>query len=82
MTRANRVKEILELAKNWFETQDIYYRDKIKSLVEVVPADETRIECLARMHFIEFPEDTYYTNAFLDCVQDYIANGRITLHRM
>ncbi len=82
MTRANRVKEILELANNWLETKDIYYRDKIKALVSVVPSDETRVEALARLHLIEFPEDTYYAQAFMDAVADWRANGRITLHRI
>ena len=72
--RANtELSKLFDWAASWMETGDIYYRDLIKSAVEIPSEKDGRFAAICRSHFIEFPQDAYYAAKFNDAVQEWKA---------
>jgi len=64
---------LMELAIQWVDTGDIYYRDTLKSKITLTPG---KFEDLCAKALIEFPNDPHHINRFLDA----IAEGRLIKH--
>lgn len=72
--RANAdLARLFDWAAAWVETKDIYYRDLIKSEVDIADDSDSYFRAICRAHLVEFPDDPHYQRIFLERVREWKA---------